>query len=285
MALPSTGIRLRRCVFMLPMSMSFFTLARVSRDGAISAGWRATMGALLCVDRQVPGPPARNEGTIAPRRASSCPPAAVLAAQEEVRAAAPETAAEKDPLLLTAARLTAWSLAPSPAAPGAAAVVAAGVSVPSVRKEMGVRPAIAARMMASANSSSSSPSSSVAPSTTAAAAAAARASASSSPGPWPSSGVVGRAVLGEARWTAAPLSDLTNVPSRMSDALVGSYMLLRRSSPPKDLARLEPPALTSPSSNPPRGSLVAARRRRASWELRSSKAAPDSIALPDSTKR
>ena len=162
MALPSTGIRLRRCVLTLPMSMSFFILARVSRDGAISAGWRATMGALLCVDRQVPGPPARNEGTTAPRRASSCPPAAVLAAKEEVRAAAPETAAEEDPLLLTAARLTAWSLAPTPAAPGAAAVVAAGVSVPSVRKEMGVRPATAARMTASANSSSSSPSSSVA---------------------------------------------------------------------------------------------------------------------------
>jgi len=100
MALPRTGMRLRRCVLTFPMSMSLFTLLRVSCECAISAGWRATMGALLGFDGHVPGPPASHGETAALQRASSCPLAAAPAAKEGARSAGANAAAEEDPLLV-----------------------------------------------------------------------------------------------------------------------------------------------------------------------------------------
>jgi len=82
MALPSTGMRLRRCVLTLPMSGSFFSVLRVSCDGAIFAGWRATMGALFGFHRHEQGPPTSHEETAARRRASFCLPASAPAARE-----------------------------------------------------------------------------------------------------------------------------------------------------------------------------------------------------------
>ena len=263
-------------VRMLPILMSLLTRSRMSFDGAISAGWRATMGALCGVDRQVRGTLLRNEDAPALWTASSCPPSAAAADNEEARAVAAKAAAKNDRLFVGAAPLPARSLpAPVAAAAGAAVVQLAADAT-------GTWPATAARMKASAASSSSS---SMALSTTAAAAAAARASASSSPEASPASSDSRRAALDATGRTAAPLAELIKLPPCRADAVVGSCKLLCLSPAPKDRARLESLALGSSSAEARRGSNMAARLRRALWEPESSDAAPDILALPDSARR
>jgi len=177
MALPSTGMRALRCVRTLPISSRVSTILSVFRDGAISAGSRATTGAFIGVARRLRGPTSRDEDAAVPPTASSSsssspcfssPPSAFLL----LEAAAPTTPADR------AMEQYLW-LAAAVAVPAASVTIpaaAAAVAETFTQAAEGIipRPAAAARMKASAESSLPySWSEAMAASTTAAAAAAA----------------------------------------------------------------------------------------------------------------